>query len=153
MKTLLLLLTISLKAQISIYYVHPAKLCPGDTLTILFKWDKPEPKGQINIGSNWGNQIFSVHSNTIHLLPKTVLGTDTVYQIKTPTWTGLALGFGTVSPDWVTTTPIYFECVTTGIMEYETHNELKLYDVHGRESKEVGVLLFSRDRRKFVIVE
>jgi len=48
---------------------------------------------------------------------------------------------------------IYFECVSTGINEYYIDSELKLYDFYGRESKEVGVLLFSRDRRKFVIVE
>lgn len=119
--TILGLLSIGLSAQtmqITIYDLTPSELCPGDTLHVMFKWNNiPASYMQFNIlpsPGGIGGQIASYNTNTFYSLPKTIVGSDTIYYIKIKTHTGHAIGQAGIGTDWINLTPFYFKKCTNG---------------------------------------
>lgn len=121
--------------KITIFYVSPVQICAGDTLKVWFTWDGVPGGYQFNMKGDTINQIWSVGSNVFAGLPKSVIGSDTVYLIKfrTPIW--WPNGWAQVSSDWQTNWPVLFNCVLSGILTSllnEQDVEPKYYDLNGR---------------------
>ncbi len=119
--TFIIALILSLSAQsqiVTFYNVTPYELCPGDTLYVHFRWNHTySPNVQFNISPSPGGigaQIVSCNTNDFYYLPKTLVGSDTVYLLKIKTHYAIAVGPAGLSTDWVNQTMIRFRSCGRG---------------------------------------
>jgi len=119
--TIILLSVLSFFAsaqKVSIYYVYPGTLCPGDTLSIMFTWDNQPGYANFFIYGIGATSINNVNTNDFYSLTKVLIGNDTVYTYKIKTLPSFGIGPATVATDLVHTTPIWFICPPTALMKY-----------------------------------
>lgn len=155
MKTIILILvffgSFFCNAQkVSIYYVNPGMLCPGDTISIMFTWDNKLGYANFFIYGIGQTSINNVLTSSFYSLPKVLIGTDTVYLIKIKTLSTFGIGPATVASDLVNTKPIWFLCQTTGLQEPQSDHSQQIYTpLYGN----ILIEQAGNRRRKVVIVE
>lgn len=144
---------------IRIELINPGSICPGDTLNVYFKWDNSPGSTNFILLCSSANQIWNYNNDSFYSLPKTLVGGDTLYEVKLFTYSFWTLGISTLSTDFVNTTPIYFNfCDTTGIPTQNLSEEAKTYlDFYGNTVKpQRGELLIEqqgRTRKKVFIID
>jgi hypothetical protein len=112
--TMLLVASMAMGAQtMTLTAVTPNRACPGDTLSVSFKFNGTPGVYQFNMACSSLNKIWSRNSNLFYGLPKVVVNGDTVYTIKLATdgfWPNVV---SMVTLDWVSGFSVDFNCGTT----------------------------------------
>ncbi len=154
--SILLAITLNLSSQeFLIYYVQPAKVCQGDTLHVYLVWDNNHRYSSalfltlVSVSNPTTTVTYMKPTILLSHLPKTMIGTDTIYHLKVRIPLSFPLGQATISPDLVTRTPLdIIECVT-GIREEELNGvEPIYYDFYGnRIEKRKGEMIIEQRGR------
>ncbi len=143
--------------NVIIYTILPTgNVCPGDTLTVFFRWNNAMGFTTFRLVPQFGQQQGWTYANAqFYQLPKTLIGVDTIYEIKLDTWVTFPLGLANMTPDLITYWPMNFAC-DVGIKEEELDPKIPIYyDIYGNRiqprNNELLIEQRGRNRKKVII--
>lgn len=160
----ILALIMSLKGlsyPITIYYITPSHICREDTMHVFCKWDGSFGSSHFRFepvfGQTWS--FYWAHYQ-FYSCPKTLLGTDTIYEVKIQIpiffmWPNG--GPASVNIDLVTKIPFFMGC-DVGIEEYELIETPSIYyDLYGNmvqpRNNTLLIQQTGRTRKKVVLTD
>jgi hypothetical protein len=161
---LLIAIVMGIRAQVATITEVTQSVCPGESITVKFKWDQSPGVTDFRLDYIENNgvlaaSIWSKNNSAFYSLPKFIFGQDTVYEIELSTESWYPTGLANISCSPINNFLVTLECISpVGIKELEHEQLAPIYfDLLGnRIEKRHGDLIIMQvgnKRKKVYLTE